>query len=114
MFRLTLILLMFVIPCSVFAEGIGIWAMGTRSNGMGGIATASAFDPTAVFFNPAGMARIDSPQLTISGATIYGVMEFQGVDPWPGYGVVEIPLAEQEILPQLYLAAPLTETISAG
>ncbi len=114
MFRLALILLMFVIPCSVFAEGIGIWAMGSRSNGMGGIATASAFDPTAVFFNPAGMARMDAPQLTLSGATIYGVMEFQGVDPWPGYGVEETPLAEQEILPQLYFAAPLTETVFAG
>jgi long-chain fatty acid transport protein len=106
--------MMFVIPCSIYAEGIGIWAMGTRSNAMGGVATASAFNPTAVFFNPAGMSRMDGAQLTLSGSTIYGEMEFQGVDPWPGYGNVEIPAAEQELIPQFYFATPITDKFSAG
>lgn len=39
---------------------------GARSSGMGGAFSAIADDPTAVFFNPAGLTQIDRPSIVFS------------------------------------------------
>ena len=46
---------------------------GARSLGMGGAYTALANDATAIFYNPAGLAKINSVNIFSSRQKLYGI-----------------------------------------
>jgi long-chain fatty acid transport protein len=74
------------IPWTCFAAGFSIFEAGAKALGMGGAFTAQADDPSAVFFNTAGIADLDNTQLYLGISTIFTGTSFAGVDPDPGYG----------------------------
>ena len=74
------------IPWSCFAAGFSIFEAGAKALGMGGAFTAQADDPSAVFFNAAGIADLKQTQLYLGVSTIFTGTSFAGVDPDPGYG----------------------------
>jgi long-chain fatty acid transport protein len=73
------------IPWSCFAAGFSIFEAGAKALGMGGAFTAQADDPSAIFFNAAGIADLERTQLYLGVSTIFTGTSFAGVDPDPGY-----------------------------
>lgn len=74
-------------PSVVSAAGFSIFEAGARALGMGGALTARADDPSAIFFNPAGIARLDNTQVYLGGSLIFASTDFSGADPSPGAGM---------------------------
>ena len=73
----------------VHAAGYSLHEQGARALGMAGAFTARADDPSAMYFNPAGLAQVEGQALLVSPNAIFFRSEFAGAAPSPGYGVVE-------------------------
>jgi len=73
----------------VRAAGYSLHEQGARALGMAGAFTARADDPSAMYFNPAGLALLEGQALLVSPNAIFFRSEFAGAAPSPGYGVVE-------------------------
>ena len=43
---------------SSFSSGFTIYEQGAKATGMGGAVIAQAIDPTAIFYNPAGITNL--------------------------------------------------------
>jgi long-chain fatty acid transport protein len=76
-------------PAVARAAGYALYEMGARALGSAGAFTARADDPSAIYFNPAGLSRLDGKHLLLSPNLIVFKAEFAGVAPSPGYGVHE-------------------------
>jgi long-chain fatty acid transport protein len=88
---------------------------GARATGMGLAFAGVADDPTAVFFNPAGMAW--QPHFSASlNATFLTRTEggVTGANPYPGDGVVETIQDQWFFIPTGYGIIPLTEELNVG
>jgi len=70
------IFLVFLIlaPCTLFPNFIAM-NHGARAYSLGNAYTALADDPTAVFWNPAGISRINNLSLTLSHQNLYGISD---------------------------------------
>ncbi len=53
------VIMLVVLPAIVTAGGFNIYEMGGRATALGGAFTATADDPSAIFYNPAGIAFLD-------------------------------------------------------
>lgn len=71
------------------AAGYSIYEQGSKALGMAGAFTAQANDPSAIFFNPAGLTGLDGTQIEAGIHLINIKREFSGTAPFPGYGVEE-------------------------
>ncbi|MCJ7508631.1 MAG: hypothetical protein MUO85_07885, partial [candidate division Zixibacteria bacterium] len=69
-----------------------------RATGMGGSFTAIANDPSAVFYNPAGLVQLKGVQfyLMYDRETMYGVDSAES--PYLGVGVITIPLSRDIVV----------------
>ncbi len=76
---------MLLLPASAFGAGFAIFEGGAKALGMAGAFTAQANDPSAIFFNPAGLARLQGNQVYLGTSLIFVGTEFAGVDPDPGF-----------------------------
>ncbi len=59
---------MLLIPSTLFGAGFALYEGSARGNGLGGL-TGSADDPSALFFNPAGITQLEGSHF-MGGATI--------------------------------------------
>ena len=88
--RASLTVLALSLACDASAAGYSLYEQGARALGMGGAFTAIATDPSAIFYNPAGLALYDEGQrFMLSPSVISFGSEFAGQAPSPGYGVHE-------------------------
>lgn len=71
------------------SAGYSIYEQGSKALGMAGAFTAQANDPSAIFYNPAGLARLEGTQFQGGVHFINIKREFSGAAPYPGYGVEE-------------------------
>jgi long-chain fatty acid transport protein len=71
------VLMLLMLPALAFASGYGINELGTKALGMGGAFAAQADDPTAVYFNPAGIVQLDGTQVSVGVNTITPSFSFQ-------------------------------------
>ena len=55
-------LLFLAAPAASFAAGFSVFEAGAKALGMGGAFVAQADDPSAIFFNPAGIASLENTQ----------------------------------------------------
>ncbi len=78
-----------VIPATAWGAGFSLYEQGARALGSAGAYTAHVGDVSAIFFNPAGLARIENGQVQLGTSLIYVTREFAGTNPYPGYGVHE-------------------------
>ena len=76
-------------PQDARAAGYGLYEQGARALGSAGAFTARADDPSSIYFNPAGLSRIDGKELLLSPNLIVFKAQFAGVNPSPGFGVHE-------------------------
>ncbi|MDP6669543.1 MAG: outer membrane protein transport protein [Candidatus Krumholzibacteria bacterium] len=88
--------------------------MGTKSSALGGTMTASADDPTAIFFNPAGLAGLEGSNFSLDLTGISPKTEFSGVAPNPGFGVTERLADHFFLLPQAYYSRSLGKDLAFG
>ncbi|MGD8394682.1 MAG: outer membrane protein transport protein [Candidatus Eiseniibacteriota bacterium] len=95
-------------PAGAGAAGFAIYEQGARAMAMGGAFAAVADDPSAMFYNPAGLARADSRQLYVGPSFIVvPARQFAGIAPYPGYGVEAESTADLFYPVNAYLVMPL-------
>ena len=77
---------MLLLPASfLLASGFSIYEQGSRATGMAGAFLARANDPSAVFYNPAGIAGLQGWQLQLGTTAIQTQFSFTGpvgMDPY--------------------------------
>lgn len=111
---LTTAVVIALLPSLSWGAGFALFEAGARGLGMGGAMTAVADDPSAWFWNPAGMAfQIDEGTQIMAGVIfIVPMQDFTGEAPYPGAGYT----ATQEDLlfypPHFYIAKPLNENFN--
>jgi len=103
-----------VLPGAAHAAGYGLYEMGARALGQAGAFTARADDPSSMFFNPAGLSRIDGQELLLSPNLIVFKAEFAGVSPNPGYGVHEQTVDKTFPPFAVYYARGVGRKVAAG
>lgn len=113
------ILVLTAIAClagtSAFASGFSIFEQGAKASGMAGAFVATADDPSAVFYNPAGLAQ--QRELTIiGGATFINFTnEFTGAFDSPVTSGTEGKYDRHTFVPPNgYAVVPIGENLSFG
>jgi long-chain fatty acid transport protein len=82
-----LALLTLSLGSSAFAAGFSIFEHGAKATGMGGAFAATADDPSAMFYNVAGIAYQREASVLLGGTIITFSNEFTGGDyEFPGPG----------------------------
>lgn len=106
-----------LVPAMSFGAGFALFEHGNRAMGMGGAFTAVADDPSALFWNPAGIAfQIDDGVKAAFGATLIipGAQVFEGESPYPGDGYTTEQEDQLFYPPHAYLLYPLSERVNFG
>jgi len=115
--RLAFVLTAFglLVALPAFPSGFQLMSQGARASGMGLAFTAVANDPSAIFFNPAGIGWEQHFDVDIGSSFITRAKgEFDGAAPYPGVGIHEDLHKTTFVLPTLYLVAPLTQELNFG
>ena len=88
---------------------------GAKAMGMGLAFTAVADDPSAIFYNPAGLGWMTHYEASV-GASILSrtTGDFQGANPYPGASTTEHYQKQSFLLPTIYAVAPLTQELNFG
>lgn len=98
-----------------YPSGFQVMTQGARATGMGLAFAGIADDPSAIFYNPAGMAFQEHFGVYLSGnlltRTDGGLV---GANPFPGVGTSENIDKQWFYTPDLYAVAPLTTELSFG
>ncbi|HEY3173303.1 MAG TPA: outer membrane protein transport protein, partial [Thermoanaerobaculia bacterium] len=108
--------LLFLAAAPAYPAGFSIFAQGARASGMGLAFTAVADDPSAVFYNPAGLGFQKHFSALVGGSLLSKVKgEFEGANPYPGtsFGVEEQSKSTY-YLPTFYAVLPLTTNVNFG
>jgi len=103
-----------LLPSLSWGAGFSLFEAGNKALGMGGAFTAVANDPSAFFWNPAGLAfQIDQgPQMMLGVTFIAPVQEFTGSAPYPGAGY---ETSQEDLLffpPHFYYVHPVSDRVN--
>jgi long-chain fatty acid transport protein len=66
-----------VLSTPVYGSGFETHEQGAKTVAMGGAFTAQADDPTAVFYNPAGITQLEGNQVSVGVSMIRPYIKFQ-------------------------------------
>jgi long-chain fatty acid transport protein len=115
LFGVALAIALLFVASPAYPSGFQLMTQGARAMGMGLAFTAVADDPTAVFYNPAGLSWQDKPGVTIGGSLASRVSaDFQGTNPYPG-PVTEHVQNQNFFLPNVYANIPvIANTLNVG
>lgn len=112
---LTIALLTLSIAPLGFAAGFSIFEQGAKATGMGGAFSATADDPSAIFYNVAGIAYQRETAVTLGGTLISFRNEFTGADyEFPGPGTTESYEDHLFTPPNAYFIMPIGENATFG
>lgn len=114
--RLTIITtLACVLAASAFGAGFSIFEQGAKASGMAGAFAATADDPSAVFYNPAGLAQ-QRRLSAYAGATFINFSnEFSGDPNSPVTSGTEGKYNRHTFIPpNLYAVIPIGENLTFG
>jgi long-chain fatty acid transport protein len=93
----------------LFAAGFSIFEQSAKATGMADAVTALSDDPSAVFYNPGGVAFFDKAAGSVGATYITETRaHFQGANPFPGDGVSASEHRLQVFPPHLYWVQPIT------
>lgn len=114
-FFLALVVVGLLAGAPAFPSGFQVMTQGARATGMGLAFTGVADDPSAIFYNPAGIGFQEHFSLMVGGS-VFGrrKADFSGANPFPGEGDSESVQKQEFILPNLYAVVPLTAELNFG
>ncbi len=72
-----IILLALTAPAQVFGNGFDIYEVSAKAVGLGGAFVAQADDPSAIFFNPAGIVQLEGTQISAGACAIMPTLTFE-------------------------------------
>jgi long-chain fatty acid transport protein len=104
-----------LLSAPAFPSGFQIMSHGARASGMGLAYAGVGGDPTAIFFNPAGIGWMNHFEgyLGVNFLTrTEGTLE--GANPYPGVGAVEHEEQNWYFFPDGYAVLPLTNELNFG
>lgn len=136
---LSLFISSLIAASSAFGGMVDTYGIGSRATALGGAFTATADDPFAVYYNPAGLAGIETPVVSggmlaiqpsinvydyevnegVASDIVKPIYEASGGRLYPAYPNVQgkkdfTDKSDPVIAPHLGFASPLTEKISIG
>jgi len=95
--------------------GFQVAAQGARASGLGLAFVALANDPSAIYYNPAGLGWQKHFSGMVGGSLLTKVEgKFTGANPFPGEGVEEDQHKTTFVLPTVYGVVPLTSSVNFG
>ncbi len=101
-------------PVTAHASGFAIESQGARAMGFAGAYVAQAADPSAIFYNAAGIAFLKGKQMYVGGAFSTLSTDFTGTGPDPAAGTLEKSDGGLGFLPAFYYSQPLGEKVAIG
>lgn len=103
-------------PSLTWGAGFALFEHGNRAMAMGGAFTAVADDPSALYWNPAGVAfQNDKGMQVMNGFTlITASQEFYGDSPYPGDGYFAEQKSQVFYPPHFYVVYPINDKITIG
>jgi long-chain fatty acid transport protein len=114
---LILIISQFFFVTFVFGNGFDIYEQSAKAVGMAGAFTAQADDPSAIFFNPAGITQMDGTQVSIGACLVLPTMGFQS----NGNGIMGSYPGETAqikdhtwVIPNAYITHKVNDKVSVG
>jgi long-chain fatty acid transport protein len=103
------------VSAEAFPSGFQVMTHGARASGMGLAYAGIGGDPTAIFYNPAGIGWMTHFEGYVGVNFLTRTEgELQGANPFPGDGVVEHELDNWYFFPDGYLVLPLTQELNVG
>ncbi len=112
--RALLALPLLALPASVQASGFALESQGARAMGFSGAYVAQAADPSAIYYNAAGIGFLKGKRLYV-GALFGGLStDFTGEGPYPAAGTLESSSRGLGILPTLYYSQQVGEKLYLG
>ncbi len=103
-----------VVPALVQGAGFALYEHGARAVGMAGAFGATANDPSAIYFNPAGIAFQDGTQVAGGIFFIKPKTEMYGANPYPGSSYRGEMKNQIFFPPHLYAIGALSDRIHWG
>jgi len=102
-------LLCLLIPSTSHGAGFAILQQGTGPMGQGNAFVAQADDPSAVFFNPAGITQLDGTRAYLGTTFIVPRITYDGAD-----GSFEDTVAKLYATPHVYFTHQISPSVSLG
>jgi len=111
-----------LITCGIFfllvtysmGSGFSLFEQGNKATAMGGAFTATADDPSAIFYNPGGIAFFTQKELYINGNKYTYSGSFSGANPFPGEGVNEKYKDLSVFVPSVFYVHPINDKFTVG
>ncbi len=105
-------------PATVLSHGWGGYEQGTKARGMGAAFTGLADDPSAIFYNPAGITQLEGKQLSIgfSAPTVQGDFLSNGTSGQPGVNPGDETSIDEQyfFIPNTYFSYQYNEKLFLG
>jgi len=95
-------------------SGFGIFEHGAKATGLAGAFVAQVYDPSAIFYNPAGITHLTGTQIYLGTTLIIPQLRFAGMSPYPGYGVTEETKFRIFYPPTFYITHAINEKLHVG
>lgn len=109
--KITFLSIMFFFTTVVFAGGFQLNQHGAKASGMSGAFTAVANDPSAVYWNPAGLSYIKGTHFMLSSHFVSPSSSFRGISP----NVEEFKVVKRTFYPSnLFASHYINEDFAAG
>jgi len=96
------------------ASGFAVENQGARAMGFAGAYVAQAADPSAIFYNAAGIGFLKGKQLYVSGGFGSYNTNFIGSGPFPTSGTLESTDRPLAVAPSLYYSQQVSDTVHVG
>ncbi len=97
-----------------FAGGIEVDEQSARATGTASAQTAVANDPSAVFYNPAGLVDQPGFNALVGGSLIYAVTRATPIDATTGAAGATVTATHPYLLPTLFLSQRLGKHVALG
>lgn len=109
-------LLLILAASSAFGSGFALFEQGAKATAMGGAFAAMADDPSAIFYNVAGIAQLRRSELLVGGTAITFQNEFTGDpnDPFTAGTNGSLYRRHVFIPPNAYAVVPLGGNLTFG
>src|SRR5512144_208519 len=100
--RALLALPLLAVPASLSASGFAIESQGARAMGFAGAYVAQAADPSAIYYNAAGIGFLKGKHVYLAGALSTFSTDFTGAGPIPAEGTLETTDRGLAVLPSVF------------